>query len=151
MTHSREQQTTGPPLPTVTRSERPWGSFEQFAHNEAVTVKIITVAPHERLSLQRHVQRDEFWQVIDGPADVEVAGRANRVDAGGQAWIPRGSTHRLGNPGPAAVRVLEVAFGHFDEDDIERLGDDYDRVSGSSPAPRPRPDPERVADRAAGR
>jgi mannose-1-phosphate guanylyltransferase/mannose-6-phosphate isomerase len=117
------------PLETITASERPWGGFEQFVLNEAVTVKIITVAPLQRLSLQRHAQRDELWQVIDGPADVEVEGQTNSVVTGGRAWIPRGSTHRLGNSGTAVVRVLEIAFGHFDEDDIERLVDDYDRVS----------------------
>ena len=126
---SRLPQTARLPLETITGAERPWGGFEQFVHNEAVTVKIITVAPRQRLSLQRHTQRDELWQVIDGPADVEVEGHASSVDAGGRAWIPRGSTHRLGNSGTAAVRVLEIAFGHFDEDDIERLVDDYDRVS----------------------
>lgn len=135
MTLSRARQAAGPPLATITGSERPWGSFEQFVHNEAVTVKIITVAPLQRLSLQRHTQRDEFWQVIDGPADIEVGGQANSVDAGGRAWIPRGSTHRLGNSGTDAVRVLEIAFGHFDEDDIERLVDDYDRVSGATHVP----------------
>lgn len=129
MNLSRLPQTARLPLETITGSERPWGGFEQFVHNEAVTVKIITVAPLQRLSLQRHTQRDELWQVIDGPADVEVEGQARSVHAGGRAWIPRGSTHRLGNPGTEAVRVLEIAFGHFDEDDIERLVDDYDRVS----------------------
>lgn len=117
------------PLDMIIESERPWGGFEQFAHNEAVTVKIITVAPSQRLSLQSHTQRDELWQVIDGPADVEVSGQAQSVAAGGRAWIPRGSTHRLGNSGTAAVRVLEIAFGHFDEEDIKRLVDDYDRVT----------------------
>jgi len=129
MTLVRPLQPTGPSPPaTVTRSDRPWGCFEQFVHNEAVTVKVISVAPHQRLSLQRHAQRDEFWQVLDGPADVEVDGEASSVEAGDRAWIPRGSTHRLGNSGPATVRILEIAFGHFDEDDIERLADDYDRV-----------------------
>ena len=120
------------PLELITGSERrPWGSFEQFVHNQTVTVKIITVAPLQRLSLQRHTQRDELWQVIDGPADVEVDGESNSVPAGGRAWIPRGSTHRLGNSASTAVRVLEVAFGHFDEEDIERLADDYDRTTGA--------------------
>ncbi len=122
------------PLDMIMETTRPWGAFEQFAQNEAVTVKIITVAPNHRLSLQSHTQRDELWQVIDGPADVEVAGLASTVDAGGRAWIPRGSTHRLGNSGNTAVRVLEIAFGHFDEDDIERLVDDYDRVGDRTPA-----------------
>jgi mannose-1-phosphate guanylyltransferase/mannose-6-phosphate isomerase len=129
MNPSRPPQTTRPPLEAITGSERPWGGFEQFVHNEAVTVKIITVAPSQRLSLQSHTQRDELWQVIDGPADVEVAGQAQSVPAGGRAWIPRGSTHRLGNSGTAAIRILEIAFGHFDEEDIERLVDDYNRVT----------------------
>jgi mannose-1-phosphate guanylyltransferase/mannose-6-phosphate isomerase len=119
-------------LAAVVPSDRPWGSFQQFVHNEAVTVKIITVAPLQRLSLQRHAQRDEFWQVIDGPADIEVGGHSTSVDADGRAWIPRGSTHRLGNRGTTPVRILEIAFGHFDEDDIERLDDDYDRRTGST-------------------
>jgi len=143
MTRPRPPQTAGPPPAKITRSERPWGSFEQFAHNEAVTVKIITVAAHQRLSLQRHTQRDEFWQVIDGPADIEVAGQTNTVAKGGRAWVPRGSTHRLGNPGTATVRVLEIAFGHFDEDDIERLVDDYDRASDSTQDPAASPVPNR--------
>lgn len=117
------------PLDMITEWERPWGGFEQFVHNEAVTVKIITVAPGQRLSLQSHTQRDELWQVIDGPADVEVAGKGEGVAAGGRAWIPRGSTHRLGNSGTTPVRVLEIAFGHFDEEGIERLVDDYNRVT----------------------
>lgn len=121
------------PLETITASERPWGGFLQLVHNEAVTVKIITVQPLQRLSLQRHTQRDELWQIIDGPADVEVEGQATSVDAGGRAWIPRGSSHRLGNSGDEAVRVLEIAFGHFDEGDIERLVDDYNRVGDSAP------------------
>jgi mannose-6-phosphate isomerase len=116
------------PLEMIIGSERPWGGFEQFVHNQAVTVKIITVAPRQRLSLQSHAHRDELWHVIDGPADVEVDGEASTVPVGGRAWIPRGSTHRLGNSGRATVRVLEIAFGHFDEEDIERLADDYDRV-----------------------
>ena len=35
-------------------SERPWGQFQQFVSNEVVTVKIITVDPGQRLSLQTH-------------------------------------------------------------------------------------------------
>ena len=52
--------------------ERPWGQFEQFVSNERVTVKIITVQPGHRLSLQTHDNRGEFWQVLDGPIEVTV-------------------------------------------------------------------------------
>jgi len=33
----------------------------------------------------------------------------------------------MGNSGTAAGRLLEIAFGTFDESDIERLEDDYAR------------------------
>jgi len=107
--------------------ERPWGAFRQFASNERVTVKIITVAPGHRLSLQRHRLRGEMWQVLDVPIDVTVNGRQWAAAAGVTIWVPQGSVHRMGNSGTEPGRVLEVAFGHFDESDIERLEDDYAR------------------------
>jgi mannose-6-phosphate isomerase len=108
-------------------SERPWGQFEQFTLNEKTTVKIITVAPGGRLSLQRHSHRGEFWKVVDGPMDIEVGDRSWSAAAGENIWVPQGSTHRIGNSGTSPTRILEIAYGEFDEDDIERLEDDYSR------------------------
>ena len=119
-------------IPTQISSERPWGRFEQFATNEQVTVKIITVEPGQRLSLQRHQLRSELWTIIDGPVDVEVSGIPGSLNSGEHIWIPQLAMHRMGNSSPQTVRVLEVAFGHFDEDDIERFDDDYERVSPST-------------------
>lgn len=108
-------------------SDRPWGSFEQFCLNERVTVKTITVAPGRRLSLQRHQQRAEMWQVLDRPLDITVGERTWSAGPGELVWVPAGQTHRIGNSGEAPGRILEVGFGHFDEDDIQRLDDDFDR------------------------
>lgn len=108
-------------------SHRPWGRFEQFTHNEHTTVKVITVAPGSRLSLQRHDHRGELWQVLDGPVDVDVDAQSWSATQGEVIWVPQGSVHRLGNSSDIEARVLEVAFGDFDEDDIERLEDDYSR------------------------
>lgn len=118
---------TRTPLDDILTVARPWGGFEQFLTNAPASVKIITIAPMQRLSLQRHADRDELWQVIDGPVDVEVSGRTTRLAAGGRAWVPRGAEHRMANPSDSTVRVLEVAFGQFDEDDIVRISDDYAR------------------------
>lgn len=107
--------------------ERPWGQFEQFVANEAVTVKIITVNPGERLSLQTHAHRDEMWQVLDVPLDITVDDSTWAAQPGERIWAPQGCRHRMANSGTEPGRLLEVAFGHFDEDDIERLQDDYDR------------------------
>lgn len=107
--------------------ERPWGRFEQFATNEQASVKIITVEPGHRLSLQKHAHRGEFWQVLDVPIDVVVDERSWSAQVGEQVWVPCGAVHRMANSGSRAGRLLEIAFGHFDEDDIERLEDDYSR------------------------
>ena len=116
-------------LDSIFIEDRPWGRFEQFVSNEQVSVKVLTVTAGQRLSLQRHQLRDEMWQVLDAPLDVEVDERRWSAGVGERVWIPRGATHRLGNSGAAAARVLEVAFGHFDEADIERFDDDYNRES----------------------
>ncbi|WP_137121720.1 phosphomannose isomerase type II C-terminal cupin domain [Segeticoccus rhizosphaerae] len=110
-------------------AERPWGEFQQFVSNERVTVKIITVQPGHRLSLQTHGHRDEMWQVLDVPIDVEIDGRAWSAGPGERVWAGQGSRHRMGNSGSRPGRVLEIAFGDFDESDIERIEDDYARRS----------------------
>ena len=74
----------------VFADERPWGRFEQFVCNESVTVKIITVNPGERLSLQTHGQRDEMWQILDGPLELQIDDRTSRGPASalGCPWGP---------------------------------------------------------------
>jgi len=111
-------------------SERPWGKFQQFVSNEVVTVKIITVDPGQRLSLQTHAHRDEMWQVLDVPLDIQIDERTWAAKPGEQIWVPQGSRHRMSNSGNEPGRLLEIAFGDFDEDDIERLQDDYHRADG---------------------
>jgi mannose-6-phosphate isomerase len=109
-------------------AERPWGQFQQFVQNEPVTVKIITVQPGHRLSLQTHGHRDEMWQVLDIPIHVEVGDREWDAQVGERVWVPAGAEHRMANRGSVAGRLLEIAFGDFDESDIERLQDDYARA-----------------------
>ena len=110
-------------------SARPWGQFEQFCLNEQVTVKLITVQPGSRLSLQTHVHREEFWQVLDVPLDITVGDTSWTAAVGERVLIKAGEAHRLGNSGARPGRILELARGHFDEADIVRLHDDYTRAS----------------------
>jgi glycosyltransferase involved in cell wall biosynthesis len=43
--------------------------------------------------------------------------------------IPQGTLHRIMNPGTDNMIFIEIATGdYFDEDDIERIEDDYGRV-----------------------
>ncbi len=115
------------PTAEILVSRRPWGEFTQFVCNTPVTVKIITVEPGQRLSLQRHEHRGELWQILDVPIDVTLGSFERTAMPGETVWVPQGAVHRMGNCGENPGRVLEVAFGFFDEDDIERLHDDYAR------------------------
>ena len=114
------------PRAAIIVDHRPWGGFERFTLNQPSTVKIITVHPGHRLSLQRHRLRDELWTVLDTPLQVEIAGVGWVASPGEKIWIPRGTTHRVA-AGDSGGRFLEIAFGNFDESDIERLADDYAR------------------------
>jgi mannose-6-phosphate isomerase-like protein (cupin superfamily) len=107
--------------------ERPWGQFQQFVSNERVTVKVITVQPGHRLSLQTHSHRGEFWQVLDVPIEVTVGDRTWSAQPGESVWVPVGAVHRMANKADRAGRLLEIAWGDFDEADIVRLEDDYAR------------------------
>ena len=114
--------------PPSVKVEKPWGYFEQYTHNLPCTVKIITVAPGGTLSRQYHEKRDELWVVLDRGACVELDGEVLYPEVEEKLFIPRGTVHRLSSVGGDEVRVLEISFGAFDEDDIVRLEDVYGRV-----------------------
>lgn len=118
------------PIPTekpeIAFVERPWGSFKQFAFNEDVTVSLMSVKPDQRLSLQSHTGRAELWIVLDDGAEIQVGDAIVYPKAGDEIWIPANEKHRLGSTGPT-VRVLEVAFGNWQQADIARYEDDFDR------------------------
>lgn len=105
---------------------RPWGSFRQYAFNEQVTVSLMTVEPGMRLSLQSHTGRAELWIVLDPGAEVQVDEQILHPEVGAEIWIPANSKHRLSSAGPS-VRVLEVAFGNWQQADITRYADDFHR------------------------
>jgi len=114
--------------PPSVRVDKPWGRFEQYAHNVPCTVKIITVEPGGTLSRQYHHGRDELWVVLDPGARVELGDKVLHPAPEEKLFIPRGTIHRLSCDGERTTRILEVSFGEFDEDDIVRLEDVYGRI-----------------------
>lgn len=112
----------------VYSESRPWGSFEKFHENKPCTVKLIQVNAHSRLSLQYHNNRSEFWKVLKGTAVVELDGRTVILTEGETLTIPRQARHRLGALDSDCM-ILEIAYGRFDERDIVRIKDDYQRVA----------------------
>ena len=119
--------------PPVALVERPWGAFKQYAFNQDVTVSLMTVKPGQRLSLQSHTGRAELWIVLDDGAVVQVGNKMTSHRAGDEVWIPVNERHRLSGPPATAkaqsVRVLEVAFGNWQQADITRYEDDFQRPS----------------------
>lgn len=112
--------------PAVAQVDRPWGAFRQYAHNQPVTVSLMRVRPGQRLSLQSHSRRAELWVVLDAGAAVQVGEETLYPAPGDEIWIDVATPHRLSSTGPV-VRVLEVAFGDWQQDDIVRYDDDYQR------------------------
>ena len=112
--------------PEVALVERPWGSFKQFAHNEEVTVSLMTVKTGQRLSLQSHTGRAELWIALDDYAIIQVGEDVFYARQGDEFWIPPNTKHRL-TGGDHPSQVLEVAFGNWQQVDITRYDDDYYR------------------------
>jgi mannose-1-phosphate guanylyltransferase/mannose-6-phosphate isomerase len=111
------------------RGERPWGYYEVLIEDLEHKVKRIVVYPGARLSLQKHRHRDEHWLIVSGEAeftlntDEIILGKGQSID------IPRGALHRVRNTGEKALVIVEVQTGdYFDENDIERVEDDYGRA-----------------------
>ncbi len=110
------------------RAYRPWGSYESLIVSERFQVKRIVVNPGQRLSLQRHRHRAEHWIVVAGAGEVTCEDRVFALGEDQSTYIPLGHKHRLANPGPAPLEVIEVQSGSYlGEDDIERFDDEYGR------------------------
>lgn len=113
--------------------ERPWGGFQSLEEGPGYKVKRLLVLPGQRLSLQRHRFRAEHWVVVAGSPRVLVGRTTQRLRPRQFVVVPRGSWHRIENPGAEPVVIVEVQHGpYLGEDDIIRRQDDY----GRAPAPR---------------
>jgi mannose-6-phosphate isomerase len=114
---------------SLTHDERPWGSFTVLEDAPTHKVKRIEVLPGRRLSYQRHRHRSEHWFVVRGEGVVTLDGTEIRVSPAVAVDIPLGSAHRIANTGQQMLVFIEVQHGSsFDEDDIERLDDDFGRA-----------------------
>jgi len=109
------------------KDDRPWGYFRQFCENTPATVKIIVVKPNERLSLQSHEKREEFWLVISGSGIAEVGDELRKIKIDDEIIIPLKTKHRL-TAGASGIKIMEISYGEFSEDDITRYEDKYGRV-----------------------
>lgn len=115
------------------RDERPWGNFTVLDEGENYKVKRIEVLAGKRLSYQKHSSRSEHWMIVAGRAKVTLDGRETIISAGGTIDIPIGAAHRIENVDPELLVFIEIQRGaYLGEDDIQRLQDDYGRLTESA-------------------
>lgn len=110
------------------RVHRPWGWYEVLSAGPHFKVKRIVVRPGRKLSLQSHARRAEHWVVVEGTARVTIGDSVRELNVDQECYISLGVRHRLENPGPQELHLIEVqSGGYLGEDDIVRYDDVYAR------------------------
>lgn len=118
-------------MQTTLTEMRPWGRWTVLGEGVGYKVKRIEVNPGHRLSLQLHHHRSEHWIVVSGTAKVIIGERIEYVHAQESTFVPARTSHRIENPGPHSLTIIEIQSGpYLKEDDIVRLQDDYGRGDG---------------------
>ncbi len=99
---------------------RPWGSYTVLEEGERYKIKRIVVNPQQRLSLQMHYHRSEHWVVVTGTAKVTNGDEEVFVHENESIYVPKGSKHRVENPGKVRLEIIEVQVGEYlgEDDDI---------------------------------
>ncbi|HEY4489378.1 MAG TPA: phosphomannose isomerase type II C-terminal cupin domain [Candidatus Paceibacterota bacterium] len=106
---------------------RPWGEFRQFTTGTPVTVKVLLVKAGERISLQQHEKRSEFWRVLSGAPLITIGTETFQAAKGDEIEVPVRTLHRI-EATDTDVEILEISEGTFNEADISRIDDNYGRA-----------------------
>jgi len=136
---------------------RPWGHYGLYSENEVCTCKILFIAKDEMLSMQYHFKRDQFYFVLDDnfiiqyssiPVPKEILENqdeqqrfkdlelflednliTHQANEGDMFGFHRQVVHRATYVGSNEYgKILDLAFGENDEDDIVRIADKYGRA-----------------------
>ncbi len=105
------------------KTVRPWGNYKVVGKT-----KIITVNPNQKLSLQYHNKKDEYWQILSGTGKVTIGKEEISFIPDQTFNIPRGTIHRI--EAKTEVKFIEISTGEVLEDDIIRIKDEYGRIKG---------------------
>ena len=116
----------------TTLTYRPWGYYEIMGIDQEhvvprYVVKRIVVNTGEKLSLQSHKKRKEFWVVVKGKGVVVVGDREFSVAPYMSTVIEPYIKHRIINTGKDELVIVETQVGVCKEDDIFRYEDIYGR------------------------
>jgi len=109
--------------------KRPWGNYHIIARNTGYQIKEIKVSQGSKLSLQKHNNRSEFWQIVKGKSKITIEGDEYYLSEGEHIYIPKDTIHRIENIGKEELIFIEIQLGEsLKEEDIIRIEDDYGRV-----------------------
>ena len=117
------------------RVDKPWGYELIWALTDQYCGKLLVVRAGQQLSLQFHRVKDESWYLLEGRAEIELAGVGEKatttevVTAGAAFHFTPGTVHRV--RAVDDTTILEVSTPHLD--DVVRLEDDYGRAGTSEP------------------
>jgi cytidyltransferase-like protein len=106
---------------------RDWGYYRILHDVTGCKVKELTVEPGQRLSMQKHFKRNEFWLVSEGTCDV-ISMMNNGYQLPSKTLVKHssyniltGDWHQLINPYDVPCRIVEIQYGQeCVEEDIER-------------------------------
>jgi cytidyltransferase-like protein len=105
------------------RVKRIWGEWRVLSQiNNTVKTKELIVGPGQKLSMQRHKHRSEFWFVAQGNARIHWDMGYTDIKPLGTIKIHANEWHQLENIGSTILHVVEIQHGELcEESDIERV------------------------------
>jgi len=107
---------------------RPWGTYQTLHLDAIYQIKIITVSPGGKLSLQKHSKRAEHWVVTEGQPTITIDDNVKVYKTNDHVFIPIEALHRIENTTAEIAQIVEVQVGtYLGEDDIVRIDDIYGR------------------------
>lgn len=106
--------------------KKPWGQEYHFVYNKKATVKILEINPGQKLSLQSHQKREEYWRCIKNSVKVILNDKEVILKEGNDIIVPIGAKHRIIGENKVG-QVLEIIIGKYEADDIVRYEDDFGR------------------------
>ena len=119
---------------TGRRVDKPWGHELIWAHTDRYVGKILVIEAGQRLSLQRHLVKDESILVSSGRLrlhleDDEGTVVIEELEPGAHRHVATGRIHRY----EAIDRCTLIEVSTPELDDVVRLEDDFGREGTSAP------------------
>lgn len=112
--------------------EREWGHYRELYSGDGFSVKELVIAPHSKLSMQRHKHRSETWNLVSGAAyvltstsnsDPTDSARRQKLTPPNPVDIPKSVWHQGVNNSDEPAHIVEIWKGPSElltEEDIER-------------------------------